>query len=50
LVGAAVQDGYIDSIDDAIVQYLPRLKGSAYDGVTIRQLMQMSSGVAWNET
>ena len=50
LVGAAIQDGYIDSVDDAIVQYLPRLQGSAYDGVTIRQLMQMSSGVAWNET
>lgn len=50
LVGAAINDGYIDSIDDAIVQYLPRLKGSAYDGVSIRQLLQMSSGVAWNET
>jgi CubicO group peptidase (beta-lactamase class C family) len=50
LVGAAIQDGYIDSIDDAIVQYLPRLQGSAYDGVSIRQLLQMSSGVAWNET
>ena len=50
LIGAAIRDGYIDSIDDPIVRYLPRLRDSAYDGVTIRQLLQMSSGVAWNET
>ncbi len=50
LVGAAIQDGYIDSIDDAIVRYLPELKGSAYDGVSVRQLLQMTSGVRWNET
>ena len=50
LVGAAIHDGYIKSIDDPIVRYLPRFAGSAYDGVTVRQLLQMSSGVAWNET
>jgi len=50
LVGAAINDGHIDSIDDPVVDYLPQLAGSAYDGVTVRQLLQMSSGVAWNET
>ena len=50
LVGAAIQDGFIKSIDDAIVNYLPRFKGTAYDGVSVKQLLQMSSGVAWNET
>jgi CubicO group peptidase (beta-lactamase class C family) len=50
LIGAAIHDGYINSIDDPIVNYLPRFKGSAYDGVTVRHLLQMSSGVAWNET
>ena len=50
LIGAAIQDGYIDSIDDPIVNYLPRFNGTAYDGVTVRHLLQMSSGVAWNET
>ena len=50
LVGAAINDGYIDSIDDPVVRYLPRLRGSAYDGVTVRHLIQMTSGVAWNET
>lgn len=50
LVGAAIRDGDIGSIEDPVVDYLPRLKDSAYDGVTVKQLLQMSSGVAWNET
>ena len=50
LIGAAIKDGAIASIDEQIVRYLPQLKGSAYDGVTVCQLLQMSSGVAWNET
>jgi CubicO group peptidase (beta-lactamase class C family) len=50
LIGAAIHDGHIDSVDDAIVDYLPRFAGSAYDDVTVRHLLQMSSGVAWNET
>ncbi|HNP66179.1 MAG TPA: serine hydrolase [Woeseiaceae bacterium] len=50
LIGAAIQDGYIKSIDDPIVHYLPRFKDTAYDGVTVRQILQMTSGVAWNET
>lgn len=49
LVGAAIQDGYIDSLEDKVSQYIPGLKGSAYDDVTIRQLLTMSSGVKWNE-
>ncbi len=50
LIGAAIQDGYIESIDDPIVRYLPRFNNTAYDGVTVRQVLQMTSGVAWNET
>lgn len=49
LVGAAVQDGYIKSLEDKVSQYIPDLRGSAYDDVTIRQLLTMSSGVRWNE-
>jgi CubicO group peptidase (beta-lactamase class C family) len=49
LVGAAIKDGYIGSVNDRVTDYLPILKGSAYDGVTIKQVLQMSSGVAWNE-
>jgi CubicO group peptidase (beta-lactamase class C family) len=49
LVGAAIQDGAIKSLDSNVVDYIPHLKGSAYDGVTVRQLLTMTSGVTWNE-
>ena len=49
LVGAAVKDGFIASIDDPVTKYIPTLGGSAYDSVTIRQLMTMTSGVKWIE-
>ena len=49
LVGAAILDGYIASVEEPVTDYLPRLKGSAYDGVTLGNLLQMASGVAWNE-
>ena len=49
LVGAAIQDGYIKSLEDKVSQYILGLKGSAYDDVTVRQLLTMSSGVKWNE-
>src|SRR5271170_3463397 len=45
LVGAAIQDGYIASIDDRITEYLPQLAGGAYEGVSIRNVLQMASGV-----
>ena len=50
LVGAAIRDGHIKGVDEQLVDYLPELQGSAYDGVTIRNLMQMTSGVAWDDT
>lgn len=49
LVGAAVQDGAIKSIDDPLTDYLPALRDSAYEGVTLRHVMTMSSGVRWTE-
>jgi len=49
LVGAAVRDGYIHSMDDKVSQYIPEMKGSAYDDVSVRQLLTMTSGVQWNE-
>src|SRR5271167_3098109 len=45
LVGAAIQDGKIKGPDAMVTDYVPELKGSAYDGVTVRQLLMMSSGV-----
>ncbi|AVP57204.1 serine hydrolase domain-containing protein [Pulveribacter suum] len=49
LAGAALKDGFIKSLDDKISDYLPDLRGSAYDAVSVRQLLTMTSGVAWDE-
>lgn len=49
LVGAAIHDGKIKSLASPVTDYIPELKGSGYDGVTVRQLLMMSSGVKWNE-
>ncbi|MCA3729569.1 MAG: beta-lactamase family protein [Phenylobacterium sp.] len=49
LVGAAIQDGRIKSLQTPVTDILPELRGSAYDGVTLRQLLMMSSGVRWSE-
>jgi len=49
LVGAALRDGFIKSMDDKVSDYIPDMKGSAYDDVSVRQLLTMTSGVRWNE-
>ena len=49
LVGAAIKDGFIRSLDDKVSDYIPDLKGSAYDAVKLRHLLTMTSGVKWNE-
>lgn len=49
LVGAAIKDGFIKSVDEPVTKYIPELAGSGYDGVTIAQLLTMTSGVKWNE-
>jgi CubicO group peptidase (beta-lactamase class C family) len=50
LIGAAVKGGCIGSLDDRVIEYLPRLSGSAYEDVTLRQVLTMTSGVKWDET
>ena len=49
LVGCALAEGRIKSLDDPITAYLPELRGGGYDGVTIRQIMAMRSGVDYEE-
>ena len=49
LVGIALSEGRIKSLDDPIDRYLPELKGGGYENVTIRQIMQMRSGVDYEE-
>ena len=49
LFGAAVKDGYIASIDDPVSDYLPVFANTPYADVSIKHILQMASGVAWNE-
>lgn len=49
LVGAAIKDGYIKSVDDFASDYIPDLKGSAYDSVKIFHLLTMTTGIRWTE-
>ena len=49
LIGAAIKDGYIDNVNETIETYLPRMRGSKYGAITIRQALQMSSGIRWSE-
>jgi CubicO group peptidase (beta-lactamase class C family) len=49
LVGAAIADGFLASVDDPVLDHLPQLAESAYAGVTVRHLLTMSSGVGWLE-
>lgn len=49
LVGVALKQGLIKSIDEPIEKFIPELRDSAYAGVTLKQVLRMSSGVAWND-
>jgi CubicO group peptidase (beta-lactamase class C family) len=50
LVGAALRDGAIASVEAPVTRFLPEMAGTAYEGVTLAHLMGMSSGVGWDET
>ncbi|MCW5560121.1 MAG: serine hydrolase, partial [Verrucomicrobiae bacterium] len=49
LVGMAIEDGYLQGMHEPLTQYLPGLVGSVYEGVTIRDALQMLSGAAFME-
>ncbi|WP_229738215.1 serine hydrolase domain-containing protein [Sinisalibacter lacisalsi] len=49
LFGIFVENGAIASLDDPVTKYAPALSGSAYDGASIRNVLNMASGVAFNE-
>lgn len=49
LVGIALDEGLIGDIEEPISKYVPVEPGSAYDGIAIRSVLQMSSGARWNE-
>jgi CubicO group peptidase (beta-lactamase class C family) len=49
LVGIALQEGRIASLDDPAEKYAPELKNTAYGPVSLRQLLRMSSGARWSD-
>lgn len=49
LLGVALKEGAIESLDDALQKYIPELEGHDYGKVTVYQLLTMTSGIAWNE-
>lgn len=50
LIGAALRQGAIASLSDTVTRYVPALAGSAYAGVSVRDVLMMASGVRWDET
>ncbi len=50
LIGAAIKEHYITGLSDSVTHYVPALAGSAYEGVTVRDVLMMASGARWNET
>ncbi|APE44291.1 6-aminohexanoate hydrolase [Sulfitobacter alexandrii] len=49
LVGVLLDDGTIESIDDPVTKYASLLQGGAYDGASLRQVLNMASGVTFDE-
>lgn len=49
LMGLALKEGHIQDIEDPVTKYVPRLKGSGYEGVPIKHVLQMSSGIRFDE-
>ena len=49
LLGIVMDQGAIASLDDPVTRYAPALAGSAYDGATIRQVLNMASGIDFDE-
>lgn len=49
LIGAAIDDGLIESVDQPVTDYVPELASAGYDQVTLRHLLQMTSGMNYVE-
>lgn len=49
LVGLAIEDGAIKSVDDLAVKYVPELQGTVFEKLSIKHLLTMSTGLAWSE-
>jgi len=50
LIGCAIEDGYIQSENEAVIKYVPEMKNDGFEHVTIKNLLQMTSGIKFNES
>lgn len=49
LIGVLLEEGAIGDLDDPVIEYAPALRGGAYDGARIRDVLNMASGVTFDE-
>ena len=49
LIGKAIEDGYIESIEEPITNYIPELSNKGFEEISIEHLLKMSSGIRYNE-
>jgi CubicO group peptidase (beta-lactamase class C family) len=50
LVGCAIDDGYVESVDQPVTDYVPELRANGFDRVTLRHLLQMTSGMDYDKS
>lgn len=50
LIGCAIDDGYIKSVNEPITNYIPELSKKGFDKVSIHHVLQMTSGLDFNES
>ncbi len=50
LIGIAIDEGYIKNMDEPVGNYIPEFKNLGRQKVTIRHLLQMASGLDWEES
>lgn len=50
LIGCAIADGYITGVDQPVTDFIPELRKNGFDKVTVENLLQMTSGLDFNES
>lgn len=50
LIGCAIEDGYISGVEEPVTNYIPELRENGFDKVTIKHLLQMTSGIKFSES
>ncbi len=50
LIGAAIEDGLIKSVNDPVTDYIPELKGKGFEAVTLEYILKMTSGLKFKES